>query len=101
MGWGSGVAVSCGVGRRHASDPAIQPLAWEPTSICCRSSPRKGNKTKKRKKKKIVRGKSTYLIFDLVGVLFVAQQLTNLTSIHKDEGLIPGLTQWVKDPVLL
>ena len=41
--WGSGVAMSCGVGCRHGSDPAlrwlwhrlaaaalIQPLAWEP-----------------------------------------------------------------------
>ena len=30
----------------------------------------------------------------------VAQQVKNPTSIHADTGSIPGLTQWVKDPVL-
>ena len=41
MGWGSSVAVSCGVGHRRSADPAllwlwpaavalIQPLVWEP-----------------------------------------------------------------------
>ena len=31
----------------------------------------------------------------------VAQQVTNPTSIHEDVGLIPGLSQWVKDHALL
>ena len=34
------------------------------------------------------------------GVPVVAQQLTNLTSTHRNEGSIPDLTQWVKDLVL-
>ena len=31
----------------------------------------------------------------------MAQQLMDLSNIHKDVDLIPGLTQWVRDPALL
>ena len=36
----------------------------------------------------------------MVRVPIVAQQVKNLTSLNEDKGIIPGLTQWVKDPVL-
>ena len=35
-----------------------------------------------------------------LGVPIMAQQLMNPTSIHEDKGLIPGLAQLAKDPVL-
>ena len=38
---------------------------------------------------------------NILGVPIVAHQVKNPTSIHKDMGLNPGLTQWVKDLVLL
>ena len=64
VGSTSGVAVSCDVGWRHGSDPAllwlwlwlvaiapIRPLAWEP-QYAMGSSPRKGKKTKNKTKQK-------------------------------------------------
>ena len=60
MGKGSGIAVSCGVGHRHSSDPTwlwlwhglvatapIGPLAWEPPYVAGVAL-----KSKKKKKKK-------------------------------------------------
>ena len=91
--------MSCGVGHRHGSDPAllrlwyrpaatalIRPLAWEPPYAAGADQ-----ETAKRQKKK------DYIL----GVPIVAQQDKKLTPIREDASLIPGLALWVKDPALL
>ena len=86
--------MSYAVGRRCSLDPAllclwhrlaavalICPLDWKPpyaTGVALR-----------RKKKKILFGSSC-----------CGSGVMNLTSIHKDVVLIPGLIQWAKDLLL-
>ena len=101
--------MSCGVGYRRGSDLAllwlwrrptaitpIRPLAWElPYAL---SVALEKTKKKKKKKKKLLFHRVTLEIMH-TGVPIMAQQVKNLSSMHK--GSIPGPDQWVKHPALL
>ena len=45
-------------------------------------------------------GSNKYLEQNHLGVPIMAQCLTNPTRNHEVVGSIPGLAQWIKDPVL-
>ena len=85
MQLGSGIVVAVAVAGSCSSDSTPR-LG---TSICCGCSPKKP----KEKKKHISALEEE--------ISHCGSVLTNPTSILEDAGSIPGLAQWVKDPVLL
>ena len=95
--------MSCGVCCRWGLDPVwlwlwrrpgaaalIRPLAWErPYATGAALKSRKKEREGRRKKER-----------RMLGVSLVAQW-KQISLVHEAAGLIPGLAQWVKDPVLL
>ena len=88
---------SCDVGHRCSLDPELIWLWCRPPAAAL--IPYAMGEAVKRKKEK-----KPCTMFDvskiIPGVPIVAQWLTNPTSIHEDEGSIPGLTQWVNNLAL-
>ena len=94
--------MTCGVGGIHSSDCAllwlwrrpaatalIRPLAWEPP-YAMGAAIKKIKKDEKKEKRNHSFGGSHHGSVEM-----------NLTSIHEDTSSIPGLDQWLKDPMLL
>ena len=108
--------MSCGVGCRRGSDPAllwlwperrpvatapIQPLAWEPPyasgaaqEIATTTTTDKKTKDKRQKKIIIIKKKKN------IGSSHRGRAEMNPTRNHEVAGSIPGLAQWVKDLAL-
>ena len=86
--------MSCGIGHRRSSDPALLWLwyrlvapALMRTSICHRCCPKETKRQNKTKTNK-------------VGSSHCGTVEMNLIGIHEDACPIPGLAQWIRDPAL-
>ena len=90
MGEGSGVAMSCGVGRRHGTDPTLLwlwcrpaavalmgPLAWEPPYATGAALKRTESPPKKKKKKKKKEEKSFVSFPNILGFFFKYLSVTD------------------------